>query len=84
MYAAKTYNQGDIVRPVSDALFTKEGLFKVERICQSWYMYKGGVQDDKVGWKNDNPKLCHAVSLSDGERYECTVNYFIKFEEEKK
>lgn len=80
------YTDGDIVRPASQAKFEEEGFYKIMKIARDWYTYKGSSKNDKqVEWpKTNNPKIVHAVQLSTGQVFECTVNYFVPLNEKER
>lgn len=80
------YNVGDIVRPSSEELFKKEGFYKVQGMCRTWYEYKGSIKKDKdVPWpKENNPKIVMAIQLSTGQIFECTTNYLVALNDKEK
>jgi hypothetical protein len=81
--AACPYKVHDLVRPVKDDKYAKEGLYRVTNICQNWTDYKGSSTDEnKVEW-SDNPYIIHVWQLNSKESIVGTMNYFKKFEEEK-
>ncbi len=78
LYSDCPYNIGDVVRPEDDALFMKEGAYRITGIASTISEWKG-TEYNKPWPKNNNPMIVDAWNVLTGAPIHATTNYFRKF-----
>lgn len=77
LYASRPYDINDVVRPINDDDYTREGAYRVMAIAWNYSLWRGTGKDSD--WPaNDNPMLVHAQNNLTGSSLFATINYFKK------